>query len=280
VRLVAGFVFGLAFLLSIISGIVAAFHALDLTSSKSAFGLPEGSIRAIIALVLILIFVVMAVYLVEAVFLETSASTEAQNAATQILATVGTLVAAVAAFYFGTAAVTAGTKAATAAVVNTRESAGPSAITKGSKAVEGGYELVGVINPRGLETQYFFEYGPDPTYGTKTALASAGAANAESEVSSGTLPVQKDWHLRVVAFNESGASYGADAKVTDDPFSTADVAEVEAKTTDESETETGGSDPETINDSETETGASDTETINDSETEAGASEAPDTKPED
>src|SRR6266540_6305215 len=134
-RLIATFVVGLAFVLSIIAGIVAAFHALELTSPKSAFGLPEGSIRAIIALVLVLIFVVMGIYLVEAVFLEPNASDAARNAATQILATVGTLVAAVAAFYFGTAAVTAGTRAATAAVETVRGPARPSAITKGSKAV-------------------------------------------------------------------------------------------------------------------------------------------------
>ena len=48
-RLVVAFVFGLAFLLTVISGIVAALHALELTSPKSAFGLPAGSIRAIIA---------------------------------------------------------------------------------------------------------------------------------------------------------------------------------------------------------------------------------------
>jgi hypothetical protein len=64
VRLAAAFVFGLAFLLTIISAIVAAFRAMELTNPKSPLGLPEGSIRAIIALVLILIFVVLSVYLV------------------------------------------------------------------------------------------------------------------------------------------------------------------------------------------------------------------------
>jgi hypothetical protein len=135
VRLAAAFVVGLAFLLSIIAGIVAAFHALEFTSPRSAFGLPEGSIRAIIALILILIFVVMGIYLVEAVFLDPLSNEAAQNAATQILATVGTLVAAVAAFYFGTAAVTAGTKAATTAVETARASARPRRYHQG---VEGG----------------------------------------------------------------------------------------------------------------------------------------------
>lgn len=262
VRLAAAFVFGLAFLLSIISGIVAAFHALELTSPKSAFGLPEGSIRAIIALILVLIFVVMSIYMIEAVFLDSGASDEAQNAATQILATVGTLVAAVAAFYFGTAAVTAGTRAATAAVTSARSSLRPSAITKGSKAVDGGYELVGVVNPQGQETQYFFEYGQSAAYGNKTPLASAGAANAEREVSSTPLPLQKDWHLRVVAFNDAGTSYGADAMVTDEPLPTTDTSASEEPASETgSETESSGSEADTVRESEaeaeTETGGSD-----------------------
>jgi hypothetical protein len=235
VRVAGAFVFGLAFLLTIIAGIVAAFHALDLTSPKSAFGLPEGSIRAIIALILLLVFVLMSIYLMEAVFLDAGASDQAQNAATQILATVGTLVAAVAAFYFGTAAVTAGTRAATVAVASARASLRPSAITKGSKSVNGGYELVGIVNPNGQETQYYFEYGQTASYGNKTVPASAGAASAERELSSDSLPLEKDWHLRVVAFNDAGTSYGADAVVTDDPLA------FEAPSADGSDAEVGGS---------------------------------------
>jgi hypothetical protein len=220
VRLATAFVFGLAFLLSIIAAIVAAFHAMELTSPTSAFGLPEGSIRAIIALILVLIFVLMSIYLVQAVFLEKTASDEARNAATQILATVGTLVAAVAAFYFGSAAVTAGTRAASSAVEAARGPMRPSAITKGSRAVPGGgYELVGVVNTRGLATQYYFEYGPDQSYGNRTTLASAGSANVDQEVNSGLLSdVETGWHLRFVAFNDAGTSYGADA-TTDPPSS-------------------------------------------------------------
>jgi hypothetical protein len=239
VLLATAFVFGLAFLLAIIAGIVASFHALELTSPKSAFGLPEGSIRAIIALVLILIFVVMAIYLVEAVYLGTNPTPEAQNAATQILATVGTLVAAVAAFYFGSAAVTSGTKAATIAVEAAQAPARPAAITKGSKKLaDGGYELVGIVNPRGRETQYFFEYGPESSYGNRTVAASAGAADAERHVTSDPLPLEERWHLRVVAFNDDGTSYGDDATV--DPL----PAQVESTSTSEPE-DTAVSKPET-----------------------------------
>jgi hypothetical protein len=240
-RLVAAFVVALAFLLFLIAGIVAAFHALELTNPRAAFGLPEGSIRAIIALVLILIFVVMAIYLVEAVYLDKNTSTEAQTAATQILATVGTLVAAVAAFYFGTAAVTAGTKAATSAVEAARASTRPSAITKGSKPLgDNKYELVGIVNPRGLETQYYFEYGKESTYGNKTVPASAGAANAERQFSTPALELEEGWHLRVVAFNDAGTSYGADAVTDPAPPGETEAGASEPESTAAPETGTGG----------------------------------------
>lgn len=215
IQLATVFIFGLAFLLTIISGIVAAFSALRLTSPKSALGLPEGSIRAIIALVLVLIFIVMAIYLIEAVFLEDDPGPEARNAATQLLATVGTLVAAVAAFYFGTGAVTTGAAAATAAAASAQAGpGGPVAITKGSTPVQGGYELVGVVNPRGRDTKYYFEYGASDAYGNTTPVVSAGAGDAEQEVRSAPiLDVEKGWHLRLVALSDAGTSYGADSEV-------------------------------------------------------------------
>jgi len=246
VTLAAAFVFGLAFLLTIISGIVAALHALELTSPTSAFGLPAGSIRAIIALVLILIFVTMGVYLVEGVFLEPSASPEAQNAATQILAMLGTLVTAVAAFYFGTAAVTTGSNAATAAVASARATTRPSAMTKGSAPVPEGYELVGFVHPHGVETQYYFEYGTDQTYGEKTVPASAGADNLERKVTSAPLRLEEKSHFRIVAFSDTGISYGEDAVVTDPPLEgDSSGAPDDASPADVSVTESGSSEQET-----------------------------------
>jgi hypothetical protein len=218
IKLATVFIFGLAFLLTIISGIVASFSALKLTNPRTALGLPEGSIRAIIALVLVLIFVVLAIYLIEAVFLEKGTSDQARNAATQLLATVGTLVAAVAAFYFGTGAVTTGAAAATAAsAAATARPMGPGAITKGSTPVNGGYELVGIINPRGRDTKYYFEYGESDSYGTTTPVLSAGAGETDQEVRSAPVAdVQKGWHLRVVALNDAGTTFGADSEVGGD----------------------------------------------------------------
>jgi hypothetical protein len=211
-RTVAAFVFALVFLLAVISGIVAAFSALRLTDPRRALALPEGSIRAIIALVLVLIFVVMAIYLVETVFVDDT-NEDARNVATQLLATVGTLVAAVAAFYFGSAAVTTGTAAATTAVTASRARA-PGAVTKGSKRIGDDYELHGFINPHGRQATYYFEYGETRAYGTTTAPSSAGAGSTEQFVSSDRLSQpQPRWHFRIVAHSDAGTTYGNDATI-------------------------------------------------------------------
>lgn len=225
VKLAAAFIFGLAFLLSVIASIVAAFAALKLTSPQSALGLPEGSIRAIIALVLVLIFVLMAVYLMEAVFVAKNPSTQAQNAATALLATLGTLVAAVSAFYFGTGAVTSGAQAISQATASAGRDR-PTAVTKGSKWIEDHYVLVGVVNPRGRETSWYFEYGETTVYGNQTQIASAGGGDAEREVSAAVPEkIALGWHFRFVALSQVGISHGADAIVTDPPHGTGGEAE-------------------------------------------------------
>jgi hypothetical protein len=59
--------------------------------------LPRGSIRAAIALALILVFVILSVYLYSTL----QGSPDAPDIAKQLITTLGTLVVAVAAFYFG-----------------------------------------------------------------------------------------------------------------------------------------------------------------------------------
>ena len=221
-RTVAAVVFALAFLLAVIGGIVAAFSALRLTNPQQALALPEGSIRAIIALILVLIFVVMAFYLIETVFVDET-NEDARNVATQLLATVGTLVAAVAAFYFGTAAVTTGTKAATSAVTASQARA-PGAVTKGSKRVDDDYELHGFINPQGQEATYYFQYGETTAYGRTTAPTRIGAGSTEQFVNSGRLPEPRPrWHFRLVGHSDAGTTYGDDATI--DPLTGAEERE-------------------------------------------------------
>ncbi len=132
---------GVGALLVFLTIMVAVFRALRITrgpAAPAALGLPEGSIRAVIALILILIFAIQAVFLyanlstprysqlpgltqqqVDAipgsalvsikeeqagrfvVFLREEKSQESIDFAKQVLTVVGTLVVAVAGFYFG-----------------------------------------------------------------------------------------------------------------------------------------------------------------------------------
>lgn len=73
------------------------------------------------------------------------------------------------------------------------------------------------VNPVGFATEYAFEYGQTPSYGTRIPLA----GSPESEIGSGTSPVEVaqtltglapgvTYHFRVVASNEWGTSFSAD----------------------------------------------------------------------
>jgi hypothetical protein len=133
---------GLIGLILILAVITAIFHSLNMTDPKASLGLPEGSVQAIIALSLILIFSIMALFLFDqlksqqrirlrgltqaqvsalapadlvAVIPQSNGTLDAiviipqneasKNFAQQIGTTISTLVVAVAGFYFGSRAV-------------------------------------------------------------------------------------------------------------------------------------------------------------------------------
>jgi hypothetical protein len=137
---------GLGGLVTLLVIAVSIFHILGLSDSNRAFGLPEGTIRAIIAIGLIIIFAMVSVFLYYQVKLppvsnvkgitqeqlnaipieKLKYSMPSENSTTlydvqilldrnpasddvakQLLTTIGTLAVAVAGFYFGTQAVSA-----------------------------------------------------------------------------------------------------------------------------------------------------------------------------
>jgi hypothetical protein len=133
-------VIGVIALIWLLFIVAAGFAHLQLTDAKQALGLPEGSIRSMIALMLIMVFIIFGIYIFQrtATGIETGPVTmtieELSNAknlsfvekgddgkykvwlrsdlteagarlATQLLTTVGTLVVAVAGFYFGSSSV-------------------------------------------------------------------------------------------------------------------------------------------------------------------------------
>jgi hypothetical protein len=70
----------------------------------------------------------------------------------------------------------------------------------------------GSVNPKGLATIYFFQYGPTAAYGSQTPAASAGDGTASVHVSAavGSLAPNSTYHYRLVATNASATRAGAD----------------------------------------------------------------------
>lgn len=96
-------------LLSSLALVVAVFAIYRLANKSYALGLPDGSVRAIIALLLIVLFSVTTVFLT--VRLQNAAAgAPVVDFAKQLLTILGTLMTSVASFYFGTRAVTDGAK--------------------------------------------------------------------------------------------------------------------------------------------------------------------------
>ena len=111
---------------------------MGLLDANQALGLPAGTIRALIALILILLFAIIGVHLFRMVGALDPAGTNAVSAegvalAQQLLTTVGTLVVAVSGFYFGTASAARGAMISSQA---TKE-ATRLAVTAAEGAVEG-----------------------------------------------------------------------------------------------------------------------------------------------
>ena len=97
-------VMGLLFAITVL---LAAFKSFDLADRTKALGLPEGSVRAMIALMLILLFAIAGLYIFGSLGND-------PDVGKQLVTTLSTLVVAVAAFYFGVKAVEAGIAAAQA----------------------------------------------------------------------------------------------------------------------------------------------------------------------
>jgi hypothetical protein len=82
--------------------IATGFAALNLNDKAQALGLPEGSVRALIALILIVMWIGLSVYLFKESGTISDDKKNAQQLAQQLVTTMSTLVVAVAGFYFGT----------------------------------------------------------------------------------------------------------------------------------------------------------------------------------
>jgi hypothetical protein len=86
--------------------------------------------------------------------------------------------------------------------------------------------LNGAVNPMGHATTWYFEYGTNTNYGTKTALKDAGAGTSAVSVSVPVagLTTGKTYHYRLVATNTAGTARGSDITFSTAALPTATTA--------------------------------------------------------
>jgi tripartite motif-containing protein 71 len=95
----------------------------------------------------------------------------------------------------------------------------PSSVTTGSASgvTDSEVTLHGIVNPHGVETKYYFEYGLEKeNYKYKTAEAPAGSGTTNVEVSKAVAELlpRRTYHFRIVATNGSPeTAYGEDHTV-------------------------------------------------------------------
>jgi len=130
ISMVLAIILGSAGLLTVLAVVAVIFTFLKIQDKTQALGLPEGSVRAIIAICLIILFVIMSIFLFrsigttvrridgpywngsafipvnETAYIPIEPSEDQISIANNLVTTVGTLVVALAGFYFGTRAVT------------------------------------------------------------------------------------------------------------------------------------------------------------------------------
>ncbi len=76
--------------------------------------------------------------------------------------------------------------------------------------------LNGTVNPNGITTAYYFQYGTTTSYGSTTTSTSAGAgtSNVSANASLTALSPSTIYHYRLVATNSAGTADGSDQTLT------------------------------------------------------------------
>ena len=93
----------------------------------------------------------------------------------------------------------------------------PTVVTKPASSLrDATAQLNGTVDPNGLATTTYFEYGTSTAYGTKTAAKSAGSGTSTRSMSAGVagLAGATTYHYRFVATSSAGTTAGADQTFT------------------------------------------------------------------
>ena len=93
----------------------------------------------------------------------------------------------------------------------------PDALTKPATGITlTSAQLNGEVNPNGLATTWYFEWGSSVAYGNSTPVTAAGAGTSNIVVSHAITGITSGttWHFRLVATNSQGTSHGRDLTFT------------------------------------------------------------------
>jgi hypothetical protein len=97
----------------------------------------------------------------------------------------------------------------------------PPKVTTGnaSNVVAGMAKLNGTVDPNGLESTAYFQYGTTTAYGQSTPGHNAGGAEGAASLAAdiGGLAPGTTYHFRILAENSAGTSYGTDQMFTTAP---------------------------------------------------------------
>ena len=104
------------------------------------------------------------------------------------------------------AALAGGATSAAAATPPAVKTGGASAVTQQTATIKG------AINPHGLPTAFYFQFGATTAYGTRTTTGNAGAGTKSVAASAPltALRPNRTYHYRLVAFSTAGTTRGAD----------------------------------------------------------------------
>jgi DNA-binding beta-propeller fold protein YncE len=80
-------------------------------------------------------------------------------------------------------------------------------------------QLNGTINPAGVPTEWWFDWGPTPAYGSSTGVGQGGSGTNYKGVAAPILGLQPatTYHYQLVARNAVGTTYGGNRTVTTPP---------------------------------------------------------------
>ncbi len=91
----------------------------------------------------------------------------------------------------------------------------PQALTGAATTLRGtSATLLGVVDPNGVATTYYFQYGPTIAYGKVTPTASLAEGFDKIKVGKPVTGVSIGYHYRLVATNADGASFGKDRTIS------------------------------------------------------------------